>query len=88
MKSHYFNVNAWQPTAGKIGLLCLVSPSVHCLNVASTPPNQDECMIWSASGDEKFQGSIGGSVIKMFATSKKYEYTVITDDEIKVVQFR
>ncbi|MFI3238934.1 MAG: DUF5711 family protein [Lachnospiraceae bacterium] len=61
---------------------------VEIENDLITMYNQSECLVWSFSGDEKYSGGIGANVLKMFTTSDKYSYNIVTEDEVKVVELR
>ncbi len=48
--------------------------------------NNAECLVMTKDGMERYSGSLGGTVLFMSPTSKKYRYNVLLENEFKVVE--
>ncbi|MCD8325484.1 MAG: DUF5711 family protein [Lachnospiraceae bacterium] len=48
--------------------------------------NDTECLVLTTDGKERYSGNLGGTVLFMSPTSKKYRYNVLLEDEFKVVE--
>ncbi|MCD7807635.1 MAG: DUF5711 family protein [Lachnospiraceae bacterium] len=48
--------------------------------------NDAECLVLTTDGKERYSGNLGGTVLFMSPTSKKYRYNVLLEDEFKVVE--
>ena len=48
--------------------------------------NNTECLVMTTDGRERYSGNLGGTVLFMSPTSKKYRYNVLLENEFKVVE--
>ncbi len=56
-----------------------------CENQILTLYHNAECEIWTFDGRMKYSGSLGYNVLDMYATDKKYEYNIITNESFVVI---
>ncbi|MCD8131063.1 MAG: DUF5711 family protein [Lachnospiraceae bacterium] len=48
--------------------------------------NDADCLVLTTDGKERYSGNLGGTVLFMSPTSRKYRYNVLLEDEFKVVE--
>lgn len=59
---------------------------IQSQNGIITVYNNDEVLVFTLDGRERYSGSFGGGVRKMISTSAKYRYLVLFEDNFKVIE--
>ncbi len=76
-------------TGGTVALETAFDLDYTDIQIASgviTIYNDTECLVMTTDGRERYSGNLGGTVLFMSPTSKKYRYNVLFENEFKVVE--
>ncbi len=76
-------------TGGTVALETAFDLDYTDIQIASgviTIYNDTECLVMTTDGRERYNGNLGGTVLFMSPTSKKYRYNVLFENEFKVVE--
>ncbi len=76
-------------TGGTVALETAFDLDYTDIQIASgviTIYNDTDCLVMTTDGRERYSGNLGGTVLFMSPTSKKYRYNVLLENEFKVVE--